>query len=100
MSVRWHSRQADNWYRSDKERYDYDYSDAELEEWVDGLREAAGRTEQALLLFNNCHRSQAAANARRMRELLSRLAPELPVVEPFAAPAVPVPRQRSLFDDL
>ena len=93
--VRFHSRHAGNWYLGDKERYDYDYADEALAEWIVALA-AADRTERALLLFNNCHRAQAAANARRMRELLGRLAPGLTVVEPAAAP--PEVRQRSLFD--
>jgi uncharacterized protein YecE (DUF72 family) len=93
--VRLHSRNADNWYRSDKERYDYYYHDAALSEWVEAIRAAAARTDRVLLLFNNCHRSQAAANAQRIRELLTRLAPELDVVAPFAATGG---EQRTLFD--
>jgi uncharacterized protein YecE (DUF72 family) len=94
--VRLHSRNATNWYRSDKDRYDYDYDDAALAEWIQALRTAADRTDRVLLLFNNCQRSQAAENARRMRELLARLAPEHQVVGPFA-PAVEG-TQRLLFD--
>jgi uncharacterized protein YecE (DUF72 family) len=37
LYIRFHSRNAANWYRSGEERYDYDYSDAELEEWVAAL---------------------------------------------------------------
>jgi uncharacterized protein YecE (DUF72 family) len=95
--IRFHSRNADNWYHSDKDRYDYDYRDDELAEWVGALRQAAPRTEQAMLLFNNCHRGHAGANARRMRELLARLPPPVRVVEPFPAPE-PGSQQRSLFD--
>lgn len=95
--VRLHSRNADNWYRSDKERYDYGYSDTELTEWVGALRGAAGGASEALVLFNNCRHGQAAANARRIRELLGRLAPELEVVAPFAA-ALEAPQQRLLFE--
>jgi uncharacterized protein YecE (DUF72 family) len=96
--VRFHSRNATNWYQSDKERYDFDFSDPMLREWIDSLRGAAGMANHALLLFNNCHRAQAAANAQRMRELLEKYAPELPLVQPFAPPA-DEPRQRLLFDD-
>ncbi len=96
--VRLHSRNADNWYQSDKERYDFNYSDEALKEWISALRSVADRTERALVLFNNCQRSHAAENARRMSELLRRLAPELPLIEPFASPQV-IPRQRSLFDE-
>jgi uncharacterized protein YecE (DUF72 family) len=98
LYVRFHSRHAGNWYAGEKERYDYHYDDDALAEWIAALRQAADQTDRALLLFNNCQRSQAAANAQRMRELLRRLAPELTVVEPFAAGA-PQVRQRSLFDD-
>jgi uncharacterized protein YecE (DUF72 family) len=68
--VRLHSRNAARWYAGDKERYDYLYRDEELGEWVEALHAADGPRE-ALLLFNNCHRSQAAVNARRMQEILA-----------------------------
>ena len=88
--VRWHSRAADKWYTDDASRYDYHYSDDELADWIRAL--AAEPAERSLLLFNNCQRTQAAHNARRMQELLAKLAPHLEVVEPFAA------KERSLFD--
>ncbi len=94
--IRFHSRNASNWYRSDKERYDYDYDDGALTEWIDALSRTADRTDRVLLLFNNCQRSQAVANAQRMRELLLQRTPEFEVVPPFATPE-PV-RQRLLFD--
>jgi uncharacterized protein YecE (DUF72 family) len=95
LYVRWHSRNADNWYAGDKERYDYHYSDAELGEWIDDLAAAAPTAGRAVLLFNNCHRSQAVDNARRMRTLIGQSVPELDVVQPTGT-AEPV--QRSLFD--
>jgi uncharacterized protein YecE (DUF72 family) len=97
--VRLHSRNAGNWYKSDNERYDFDYSDSALNEWVDvlGTHEVLGDTERALFLFNNCHRSQAANNARRLHTLIEERAPQLHVVEPFAAGKAETPVQRSLF---
>jgi uncharacterized protein YecE (DUF72 family) len=97
LYLRFHSRNAGNWYRSDKERYDFTYDDAVLGEWVSALADVADRNEHVLLLFNNCHRGQAAANAQRMRELLAEMAPQLTVVAPFAEP--PGPQQRGLFDE-
>jgi len=97
LYLRLHSRNAANWYASGTERYDYDYGDAELTEWVRELAAAEGRATAALVLFNNCYRAQAAENARRMRDLFARLAPRLEVVAP---PAPPPPAQRSLFDGL
>ncbi len=91
--VRLHSRRAESWYESDKERYDYSYSDQELEEWIGALAGADG-TDMALFLFNNCHRSQAAVNARRMQTLFGQLDLTADVVQPFAEPP---PIQGELF---
>jgi len=93
--VRFHSRNAANWYRSDKDRYDYNYGDEELTEWIGALVAAA--PYQVLLLFNNCHRAQAVENAQRMRELIARMNPAPTVVGPFAGPA-PGGQQGLLFD--
>ena len=94
--VRFHSRNKANWYHGDKERYDFDYDDASLGEWVDAAAAAAaaGTADRALFLFNNCYRSQAAVNARRLQELMARR-PGLDVAPPAEAP----PAKRSLFDD-
>jgi len=95
--VRFHSRNAGAWYSSDKERYDYDFSDAELCQWIEALSANPQATDRVLLLFNNCQRSHAAANAARMRELLSRFRPGAEIVAPFAAPDTSG-RQGLLFD--
>jgi uncharacterized protein YecE (DUF72 family) len=97
LYVRFHSRTAENWYRSDKDRYDYDYDDQALVEWIEALRRNENPSDRVLLLFNNCQRSQAAANAQRMRELLSRMDTGMEVVQPFAAPQTES-QQRLLFD--
>jgi uncharacterized protein YecE (DUF72 family) len=93
--IRLHSRNADRWY-SGEERYDYYYTDAELGEWIDELRQRneEGGTERALFLFNNCQRGQAVVNARRMQALLRTNAPEINLAPPFASPQ---PQQGLLF---
>jgi uncharacterized protein YecE (DUF72 family) len=82
--VRLHGRNLATWNKrggSAAERFDYLYSDEELEEWVEPLRELAGRSEQAFAFFNNNASSedpqnplgrvsQAATNARQLRRLL------------------------------
>jgi uncharacterized protein YecE (DUF72 family) len=82
--VRFHGRNLATWNRrggSAAERFDYLYSDEELGEWVEPLRELAGRSEQAYAFFNNNASSedpenplgriaQAATNARQLRRLL------------------------------
>ena len=82
--VRFHSRAAANWYLSDKDRYDYDYADATLREWANALVEHRQETDRVFLLFNNCQRSQAAANAQRMRTILLELGKDLHIVDPVA----------------
>jgi uncharacterized protein YecE (DUF72 family) len=95
--VRFHSRNAGNWYLGDKERYDFDYSDADLTAWINSLTARTGQADHAFLLLNNCRGGQAVRNAQRFQQLLPRTAPQLDVVEP---PEVvnPAPRQRTLFD--
>jgi uncharacterized protein YecE (DUF72 family) len=51
------------------DRYDYDYSEAELREWVRRIAELAEQARRTYLFFNNCHAGQAARNAM-MQELL------------------------------
>ena len=81
--VRFHGRNAGTWNvrgRSAAERFDYLYTEEELEEWVDPLRELAGQAEQAYVLFNNNNRSsvggkelaQAPTNAETLRKLLAK----------------------------
>jgi uncharacterized protein YecE (DUF72 family) len=94
LYLRLHSRQAENWYKSDVNRYDYSFSDQELSEWIQAIR--GSMSETVFILFNNCKRSQAAANAQRMRELLQRMAPEMDLVAPLAA-LREEPRQQLLF---
>jgi uncharacterized protein YecE (DUF72 family) len=95
--IRLHSRNADLWYQDGGVRYDYNYTDDELGEWIDDLRRRneEGGTERALILFNNCQRGQAVVNARRVQSLLNSQAPGIEQVAPFAAPP---PMQRTLFD--
>ena len=53
-------------------RYDYDYSERELTEWVARVNAMAQQAKQTYLFFNNCHAGQAARNAKLMEELLRR----------------------------
>jgi len=69
--IRFHGRNATNWWTGDNvTRYDYRYSRAELEEWVDRIRTVLERARMAMLFFNNHRRGMAAQNAVEMRGLL------------------------------
>jgi uncharacterized protein YecE (DUF72 family) len=84
--VRFHGRNLATWNKrggSAAERFDYLYSDEELEEWTGTLKELAGSAKQAYAFFNNNatsadpenplgRLSQAATNARQLRLLLDR----------------------------
>jgi uncharacterized protein YecE (DUF72 family) len=89
LYVRMHGRNAETWNvrgRSAAERFDYLYSEDELREWIDPLRDLSTEAENAYVLFNNNNRapggdggwvSQAATNAQSLRQLLSEA--EVPV---------------------
>jgi uncharacterized protein YecE (DUF72 family) len=82
--VRFHGRNLGTWNKrggSAAERFDYLYTDEELEEWVEPLQELAGEAQEAYAFFNNNASSedpdnplgrlaQAATNARQLRRLL------------------------------
>ena len=71
--VRLHGRNASSWWGgTGSERYNYNYSEKELTEWLSNLREMADKARQTYVFFNNCHAGHAASNARLMKELLAR----------------------------
>jgi uncharacterized protein YecE (DUF72 family) len=53
-----------------RDRYDWDYSEAELGEWVQRVRDLADKARRTYLFFNNCHAGQAARSAKLMQTLL------------------------------
>ncbi len=70
--VRFHGRNAAKWYKHKEawERYDYLYTEEELQAWVPRVREMEDKTEKTYVLYNNCHAGQAARNAQMMLDLL------------------------------
>jgi uncharacterized protein YecE (DUF72 family) len=87
--VRFHGRNYQKWWHHDKpeERYDYLYSEDELEEWIPRLLRLESRTEKTYVSMNNHRRGQATVNGRMLPELLSIIKPEygkehIPAVEP------------------
>lgn len=70
--IRFHGRNAQGW-RSGKmqHQFDYNYSDEELQEWIETRIEPMIRqTRRGILFFNNHVRAQAPENAERMMSLL------------------------------
>jgi len=79
--VRFHGRNAATWWGrggpggpggsgGGGDRYDYDYREDELKEWVKKVAALADQARRTYLFFNNCHAGQAARNAKLMQELL------------------------------
>ena len=100
LYVRMHGRNAETWNvrgGSAAQRFDHLYSEEELAEWVDPLRELAGQAEQAYVVFNNNNHSrvggrevaQAPTNAEMLRDLLAREG--LPVSRPSPEAQTTIP---------
>lgn len=68
--IRFHGRNACDWWSGGPRRYDYRYSQAELEQWKDFVRDLANEAKQTFIFFNNCHAGHAVINARMMEEML------------------------------
>ena len=72
--VRLHGRNADTWQKkglkSAAERFNYLYSDQELQEFVEPIRSMAERAREVHVLFNNCYRDHGVRNAATMRALM------------------------------
>jgi uncharacterized protein YecE (DUF72 family) len=71
--VRFHGRDPAAWSKKGvgaSERFRYEYSQPELEEWVPKIRTLASSTRETHVLMNNCYRDWAVNNARQLVDLL------------------------------
>jgi uncharacterized protein YecE (DUF72 family) len=74
--VRLHGRNYQNWFREDAnviERYDYLYSNDELDPWVTRIKQVADKARQTFVITNNHARGQSLVNAF---EILAQLEEE------------------------
>jgi uncharacterized protein YecE (DUF72 family) len=68
--LRLHGRNP-NWFNAPmEERYNYLYSDSELESFIPELEKMDKNAKKTYAFFNNCHAGQAVKNAVRLKELL------------------------------
>ncbi|MBI5230659.1 MAG: DUF72 domain-containing protein [Coriobacteriales bacterium] len=77
--VRFHGRNKGTWYartQTAADRFDYEYTPEELEDWREPIRELADQTERTYVMFNNCKYDYAPTNAREMAEILGDLVVE------------------------
>jgi uncharacterized protein YecE (DUF72 family) len=72
--MRFHGRNRDNWEKQGigpAERFNYHYSEEDLQEWVPKIKDLASRTKQCHVLFNNCYEDKAVVNARQISLMLN-----------------------------
>ncbi len=102
--VRFHGRNEANWFAQEGRdaRYDYYYSDKELEGWVGRITTLLQEAQNAYVIANNHFRGQGPANALQLRAKLTKgpvLVPD-PLRKAFPdleAIAKAPPGQRELF---
>ncbi|UCG61842.1 MAG: DUF72 domain-containing protein [Candidatus Zixiibacteriota bacterium] len=68
--LRLHGRNKEKWWDGGALRYDYSYSDQELQEWKEKLLKIRGKVKRIYIYFNNCHLGQAAGDARQFMGML------------------------------
>lgn len=70
--ARFHGRNLKGWRSGNMQlQFDYDYSDEELQKWVEEvLEKMANRARSGALFFNNHVRAQAPRNAEQLRDIL------------------------------
>jgi len=69
--IRFHGRNSQNWYKGDNvTRYDYLYSDAELQYFIEPIKILLLNSKIVQLFFNNHAKSKAIINAKKIELLL------------------------------
>jgi uncharacterized protein YecE (DUF72 family) len=75
--VRFHGRNARKWWQHKEawERYDYTYTDQELEEWVPKIHRLNEEADKTFIFTNNHWQGQAVQTARQLQMLLTGFEP-------------------------
>lgn len=74
--LRLHGRNRETWKKrgiTAAERFNYLYSESELQELVPRVRSLASEARETHVLFNNCYRDKGVVNASQMSDLLADL---------------------------
>lgn len=80
--VRLHGRNYEQWFEADRgeDRYNYLYSEAELEDWKSRIEAVSARAPKTFVVTNNHFESKAGVNALQLKAMISGrrvYAPEL-----------------------
>lgn len=75
--VRFHGRNCAKWWKHDQphERYDYLYSEQELEEWTPRVKRIEQCTDRTYVFFNNHFHGKSAQNAQMFARMLDLKTP-------------------------
>jgi uncharacterized protein YecE (DUF72 family) len=104
--IRLHGRNYKSWWTENKhpgERYDYLYSVAELDPWIDRIQSVAQAAKETYVVTNNHYLGKAIVNATEISSILKGEpvpAPE-PLIDhyPELGPFTSSPEQRSLYSE-
>jgi uncharacterized protein YecE (DUF72 family) len=72
--VRLHGRNYKNWFNKKAgrdERYDYLYSDEELQDWISRIKNLREKSKKTFIVTNNHYRGQALTNAIQIKNKLT-----------------------------
>jgi uncharacterized protein YecE (DUF72 family) len=77
--LRFHGRNARQWWKHDHawERYNYLYSEEELREWLPKIDQLEEETDKLYVFFNNHYEGKAGQNARALARLLHLTLPTM-----------------------
>ena len=76
--IRFHGRNKAAWAKREAsvaEKYDYLYSEEELQGWLPSIQRLAAEADEVHVLMNNCREDKAVVNARQLATMLGAMAP-------------------------
>lgn len=72
--VRLHGRNYKNWFNEKAgrdERYNYLYSNDELEDWIERIKDLGKKSKKVIVITNNHYQGQALANALQIKNMIT-----------------------------
>jgi uncharacterized protein YecE (DUF72 family) len=80
--VRLHGRNYKSWFKENAgrdERYNYLYTNDELGEWVERIKQLGKKSEKVVVITNNHYRGQALANALQIKNMITQEKLDIPL---------------------
>jgi uncharacterized protein YecE (DUF72 family) len=72
--LRFHGRNSSKWYNHNlaHERYDYLYSEAELNQWIENIIKMEKQAHKMMIFFNNPYEAKSIDNAKKLINMIKR----------------------------